>query len=216
MDEMTARARLAEERARVVEELSRLRSEMHMQERDFAGELGDYDQHSADVATELSMRMDDERRMEDLEERLAAIARAERRLDDGTYGRSVESGVPIPDARLEVIPWAERTVAEEAAQATGRAAVVDPGARIPHLEEEFTTPLDEPEEEELEPEGEELPAAAGPADVVGPEGEMSPEEQDDEVDMEAPGVLYHGEGGPPEVGEDEEDDEALRRTYRPD
>ncbi len=45
---------------------------------------------------------------------LEAIERAERRLADGTYGRSVESGEPIPDARLEVVPWAERTTEEQA------------------------------------------------------------------------------------------------------
>jgi len=31
----------------------------------------------------------------------------------GTYGLSVESGEPIPDARLEARPTAERTVEEE-------------------------------------------------------------------------------------------------------
>ena len=51
---------------------------------------------------------------EELRERLAAIERAERRLEEGTYGLSVESGQPIPDARLEAIPWAERTVEEQA------------------------------------------------------------------------------------------------------
>lgn len=50
----------------------------------------------------------------DLRERLAAIERAERRIEDGTYGLSVDSGEPIPDERLEAIPWAERTAAEQA------------------------------------------------------------------------------------------------------
>lgn len=50
---------------------------------------------------------------EALQEQLAAIDRAEQRLADGSYGRSVESGDPIPDARLEAIPWAERTTAEQ-------------------------------------------------------------------------------------------------------
>ena len=49
-----------------------------------------------------------------MRERLAAIARAERRLEEGTYGLSVQSGHPIPDARLETIPCAERTVEEQA------------------------------------------------------------------------------------------------------
>ena len=41
------------------------------------------------------------------------MERAEARLADGTYGRSVETGAPIPDARLEALPTAERTVEEE-------------------------------------------------------------------------------------------------------
>jgi DnaK suppressor protein len=54
----------------------------------------------------------------DLAEQLAAIERAEARLASGTYGFSVDSGQPIPDARLEALPTAERTVEEQ--QAIGR------------------------------------------------------------------------------------------------
>ena len=46
------------------------------------------------------------------EDRLEAIDRALQRIDDGTYGRSVESGASIPDARLEADPAAELTVEE--------------------------------------------------------------------------------------------------------
>ena len=49
----------------------------------------------------------------DLREQLAAVERAEERITRGTYGRSVESGVPIPDERLEVQPLAERTIQEQ-------------------------------------------------------------------------------------------------------
>jgi DnaK suppressor protein len=49
-----------------------------------------------------------------LRDRLAAIDRALKRLDEGTYGRSVRSGQPIPDERLEADPAAELTVAEAA------------------------------------------------------------------------------------------------------
>ena len=44
---------------------------------------------------------------------LEAVEGAEKRLEDGTYGVSVESGEPIPAARLEAIPWAERTTEEQ-------------------------------------------------------------------------------------------------------
>ena len=54
---------------------------------------------------------------ESLNERLAALTRAEERIGAGTYGRSVESGLPIPDERLEADPAAELTVAEAAQHA---------------------------------------------------------------------------------------------------
>ena len=44
--------------------------------------------------------------------RWAALERAEQRLAAGRYGRSVRSGVPIPDERLEADPLAELTVQE--------------------------------------------------------------------------------------------------------
>jgi len=52
-----------------------------------------------------------------MRDRLAAIDRALKRLDDGTYGRSVRSGLPIPDDRLEADPAAELTIEE--ARASG-------------------------------------------------------------------------------------------------
>jgi len=56
---------------------------------------------------------------ESLRSRLDAIERALQRLDDGTYGRSVRSGEPIPDERLEADPAAELTVQEARAAERG-------------------------------------------------------------------------------------------------
>jgi len=75
-------------------------------EREDATELSHLDQHPADTATELFDEQLGQGVAEQLREELEAIKRAERRLDEGTYGLSVESGEPIPDARLEAIPWA--------------------------------------------------------------------------------------------------------------
>jgi DnaK suppressor protein len=58
----------------------------------------------------------DEARRRELEAQLAAVQRAEERLRNGTYGLSVLSGEPIPDARLEARPSAELTVEEQQAQ----------------------------------------------------------------------------------------------------
>jgi DnaK suppressor protein len=56
---------------------------------------------------------------DDLGAQLAAVERAEGRLAEGTYGLSVRSGQPIPDARLEALPAAELTVEEERAEEGG-------------------------------------------------------------------------------------------------
>jgi DnaK suppressor protein len=47
-----------------------------------------------------------------LRNRLAALDRALQRVEDGSYGRSIRSGAPIPDERLEADPAAELTVQE--------------------------------------------------------------------------------------------------------
>jgi DnaK suppressor protein len=61
-------------------------------------------EHEAiDIAIQASLR-----------DRVDALARAEQRLANGTYGKSIESGLPIPDDRLEVDPAAELTVEEAA------------------------------------------------------------------------------------------------------
>lgn len=81
---------------------------------------GDEDRAAADAAEpgELGSEGLFEKELEtglegDLAEQLAAVERAEARLAAGTYGLSVVSGEPIPDARLEALPTAERTVEEE-------------------------------------------------------------------------------------------------------
>ena len=58
-------------------------------------------------------------RLQDYDEELAALERAEARLKEGTYGLSVDSGEPIPDERLEAYPLAERTVEEEQGGGSG-------------------------------------------------------------------------------------------------
>jgi DnaK suppressor protein len=68
----------------------------------------------ADAASQLYEEEFDEGQADDLRAELAAVERAEQRLFEGTYGRSIESGKEIPDERLEAVPAAERTAAEQA------------------------------------------------------------------------------------------------------
>jgi DnaK suppressor protein len=109
MDETRARALLTAERTRVQALLDETTS---------AGQDARLtaDEQPADIADPVEAMVDeqgDDAVAAQLRERLVAIDRAERRLTEGTYGRSIRSGAAIPDDRLEADPAAELT-AEEA------------------------------------------------------------------------------------------------------
>ena len=115
MDPERARELLEGERDRILRELRELRADRA------DGELSEVDQHTADAGSELFVEELDQSLINRLQHDLEAIDRAFKRIEEGTYGRSVESGEPIPDARLEAVPWAERTVAEQSSlDAQGR------------------------------------------------------------------------------------------------
>ncbi len=109
MDDARAAELLAAERSRVTEELNRLEAEFRPDAPDSAAD----EVASGDGAVDLTERTRDLDRIEVLRGELAAVERAEARLDAGTYGLSIESGVRISDARLERIPTAERTADEQ-------------------------------------------------------------------------------------------------------
>jgi RNA polymerase-binding transcription factor len=102
MDPDRARQLLARERERIEKAIADLDPETG----------GDQDEAIDQGSDDLYQQEFDAGRAQDLDEQLAALERAEARLADGTYGRSVLSGEPIPDERLEVQPTAERNVDE--------------------------------------------------------------------------------------------------------
>ena len=107
MNQERARALLGAERARV-EALLGETGDAGEQDRAAADEPGDL----TDPEVGLTAEEADDAVSAGLRERLAALERAERRLDEGTFGYSVRSGLPIPEARLEADPAAELTVEE--------------------------------------------------------------------------------------------------------
>lgn len=109
MQEKRARELLSAERARV-EGLLRETTRAGEEDRDATGGAGDVE----DPAEPLTEEEGADAVAEELRSRLAAVERAESRLAAGTHGRSVQSGQPIPDERLEADPTAELTVEEEA------------------------------------------------------------------------------------------------------
>ncbi|MHB8378863.1 MAG: TraR/DksA family transcriptional regulator [Acidimicrobiales bacterium] len=107
MDHTRAAELLQAERVRVRDLLGES-SDAGRDDRGGVGEQGDM----SDPATSLTLEEQEDAINASLRERLAVIERAERRLRDGTYGRSVRSGDVIPDERLEADPAAELTVEE--------------------------------------------------------------------------------------------------------
>jgi DnaK suppressor protein len=105
MDPERARELLAGERDRIERALARLGHQD-------TGEPAE--DNPANLASDLYQDELDEGLADDLREELAAVERAEARVAAGTYGLSIESGEPIPDERLEILPAAERTTEEEA------------------------------------------------------------------------------------------------------
>jgi DnaK suppressor protein len=121
MDPQRARARLEEERDRLL----RVRAGLVTEDGAVVGaqvdELSSADQHPGDVGTELFEQEKNAALLESVEAELRDIEEAFERLEKGTYGKSVLSGEPIPDERLEAVPWARYTVDEQAkAESLGR------------------------------------------------------------------------------------------------
>lgn len=110
MDADKARARLRTEHAEITA-LLRDAERAGEQDREAQEEVGDEEDHAQPLASQGI----DDAVADTLRERLDALDRALKRLDDGTYGLSVRSGQPIPEERLEADPAAELTVEEAAA-----------------------------------------------------------------------------------------------------
>lgn len=108
IDQDHARELLSRERVRVEASLAGL-------QRNLQGERAEIETATdpVDDAELIEEEQVDDALAAQLRRELEAIERAETRLREGTYGLSVESGEPIPAERLEAIPWAERTAAEE-------------------------------------------------------------------------------------------------------
>ena len=106
MDEARAKELLQAERDRIERQLRELSPQPD-------DELAHADQHLAEEATELYEDEYEAGLADRLRQELDALERAEARLAEGTYGRSIESGEPIPDERLELVPTAERTAEEQ-------------------------------------------------------------------------------------------------------
>lgn len=115
---MDVRSRLEDEKQR----LQRLRDEVLSEHGEGAseqaelGELSTYDQHQADVASEVFEREKDLSIVQQLEDQLGEVDAAIARVGDGSYGTCERCGRPIPSDRLEAIPWTRFCLEDQAAQ----------------------------------------------------------------------------------------------------
>ena len=104
-------------------QLLQLRAELLGADQDKVAEEAAINATSSDTAQEYE---DDAQRLTMLEldgtmaahdrQRLAQVARALQKIKEGTYGLSDASGKPIPAERLDAMPDALYTVAEQAAR----------------------------------------------------------------------------------------------------
>jgi DnaK suppressor protein len=107
MDERKIRARLEAERERLLGVRRDRRGDPETTA-DLAsvGELADYDQHPADVGTEVFEHEKNVSILERVEAQLQEVDAAFERLEKGTYGICEACGRPIEPARLEERPFA--------------------------------------------------------------------------------------------------------------
>jgi DnaK suppressor protein len=111
LDESRARALLRAERAEVASLLRQTEESVREDQ-----QVTDIPEDFGDAGLPLTEGAEEEAVADQLRDRLAAIDRALARIEAGTYGRSVLSGKPIPEQRLEADPAAEVTVEEARAQ----------------------------------------------------------------------------------------------------
>jgi DnaK suppressor protein len=105
-----ARRLVARERARIEAALADLDGAALAEAELVSQQAGDAAESGTAVAAAVARIVGD-----GLRGRLREAHRAEQRLEAGTYGLSVDSGVQIPLARLAANPFAERTVEEQGA-----------------------------------------------------------------------------------------------------
>ena len=108
IDEQTARELLKSERERIESSLSDLGRLIDEEKREI-----DDDTDAVEAGGHIEEEQVDEALVRKLRRERDAVERAEKRVEDGTYGFSIDSGEPIPAERLKAIPWAERTADEE-------------------------------------------------------------------------------------------------------
>ncbi|MBO8141663.1 MAG: TraR/DksA C4-type zinc finger protein [Firmicutes bacterium] len=107
------------------------------------GELSLYDQHPADLGSELAARQTDLGMASNTRRLLGQVEEALNRFESGTYGVCRRCGRPIPLDRLFAVPWASECAgcqAQDEPQGTDRVPVTGHG---PHPGVHMNRPAEE-------------------------------------------------------------------------
>jgi RNA polymerase-binding transcription factor DksA len=115
IDTAEFRVRLEEERARLVNAVSFLKTDSPASLEDELGELGGAgsDNHLGDVASAAFDRGLDQGLEEGAQQTLGDIEAALLRIDEGTYGTCLVCGAPIGAERLRALPWARLCIDDQ-------------------------------------------------------------------------------------------------------
>ncbi|MFZ7942828.1 TraR/DksA family transcriptional regulator [Neobacillus sp. 19] len=100
------------------------------------GELTSLDNHFADTASQLEDREVQFSIKESAQHILTEVNEALERIQNGTYGKCVDTGEEIPVVRLEVLPYAKRTIEAQKQFDETADALAQP-------ELSFSTPIDD-------------------------------------------------------------------------
>jgi DnaK suppressor protein len=104
--------RLESKRAELENQIANL-TEAHPTPVD-AIEAGEGNQEFEDVAVDFLEIEKEQSLLVNEQALLSEVEEALKRIENGTYGRCIDCGQPIPEKRLEALPWAARCVKDEA------------------------------------------------------------------------------------------------------
>ncbi len=96
--------RLLEEKRESLVQLNQFDSQLNLSEQDSISELSSYDNHPADIGTEVFERTKDFALRADVKAKIARIDDALARIESGTYGRCRNCGREISISRLRAVP----------------------------------------------------------------------------------------------------------------
>jgi RNA polymerase-binding transcription factor DksA len=115
LNEKKARAHLEEERSRLQRVLDGLMAdEATTADAASIAEQSSYDQHPADIGTEVFEHEKNVSVLEQVQNQLGEVDQAFQRLESGAYGTCQACRKPIPAARLEAMPAARFCVDDQA------------------------------------------------------------------------------------------------------